>query len=138
MKKWLLVVLLAFQGCAAQSTSIRWASGDSVTIKWQHSWLDTAGNPDQIDKFLIYRKAFAGTAFSLVDSTFAAAGIDTPATQITLPMEYGEWVYGIVAVDEVGNQSIMHTSLDSTAIPPGWVLQTTTNPSKPEGLQIIK
>lgn len=140
MKNIIIVLLCLFMECCAslaQDTSIVWSDKDTVTIAWQHNWKDTAGNPTTISKFLVYAKEYSDTVWTVVDSTMAV-GQENPATQIDVPILDGEWIYGIVAVDGFGRQSVMHTSLDSTAIPPGWRLRRVYLPSVPYGASVVK
>lgn len=85
-----------------------------VTLNWSHEDIST------VDTFNVYYKAQGESTWILLDTVPAAL----PLLEISnTDVGDGSWVFGVSAVDALGNESEIHSSLEATADPnTGWYL----------------
>lgn len=129
----LLAAILLSSCCTAQLVIVTQTT-QNVTIQWDHSGLDSLGNPESMSHFNVW--------FSHNDGPVLVVGSvdsDTLEYTIVLPDTSGKYVLGVSAIDVAGNESAIHLSTDQTAAFEGWyLLFDIVVPAVPLGLIRIK
>lgn len=103
---------------------------DAMTVRWGHDGLDVQGNLDKLISFDLYMKIDNGV-FVYKGSTVDSIGCEPAQSYVfsdLIPNARHE--FGVTAVDWVGNQSAMHTSVELTAALGGWYLVIDIGPPR--------